>query len=211
MKIFNKDIEILGDDEGYIILVCPYCKSEFKVSSYNLQERGIYNELFCPYCGLSKEIKTFYTREIKSKATKVGKENSNIQNDENESDLNGEKNSKMKYNNKLCDTTNKKPLKSQQGDILGMSSYNINHTPILNSSKSLDMSFSNMEKEIEKDKPLYKIKMDNKKLKNVNVDRLKDKNLKEVEYICHICSSKERLLSDEETILYCAYCGVDLE
>ncbi len=211
MKIFNKDIEILGDDEGYIILVCPYCKSEFKVSSYDLQERGIYNELFCPYCGLSKEIKTFYTREIKSKATKVGKENSNIQNDENESDLNGEKNSKMKYNNKLCDTTNKKPLKSQQGDILGMSSYNINHTPILNSSKSLDMSFSNMEKQIEKDKPIYKIKMDNKKLQNVNVDRLKDKNLKEVEYRCHICSSKERLLSNEETILYCAYCGVDLE
>ena len=208
MKIFNKDIEILGDDEGDIILVCPYCKSEFKVSAYDLQERGIYNELFCPYCGLTKEIKTFYTREIKSKATKVGKENSNIQNDEkNESSSNGEKYSKMK----LCDKTIKKPLKSQQGDILGMSSYNINHTPRLNSSKSLDMSFSSMEKQIEKDKPIYKIKMDNKKLKNVNVDRLKDKKLKEVEYICHICSSKERLLSDEETILYCAYCGVDLK
>ena len=208
MEIFNKDIEILGDDEGYIILICPYCKSEFKVSSYDLQERGIYNELFCPYCGLTKEIKTFYTREIKSKATKVGKENSNIQNDEkNESSSNGEKYSKMK----LCDKTIKKPLKSQQGDILGMSSYNINHTPRLNSSKSLDMSFSSMEKQIEKDKPIYKIKMNNKKLQNVNVDRLKNKNLKEVEYICHICSSKERLLSDEETILYCAYCGVDLK
>ena len=208
MKIFNKDIEILGDDEGDIILVCPYCKSEFKVSAYDLQERGIYNELFCPYCGLTKEIKTFYTREIKSKATKVGKENSNIQNDEkNESSSNGEKYSKMK----LCDKTIKKPLKSQQGDILGISSYNINHTPRLNSSKSLDMSFSSMEKQIEKDKPIYKIKMENKKLQNVNVDRLKDKNLKEVEYKCHICSSKERLLSDEETILYCAYCGVDLK
>ena len=211
MKIFNKDIEILGDDEGYIILICPYCKSEFKVSSYDLQERGIYNELFCPYCGLSKEVKTFYTREIKSKATKVGKENCNIQNDENKSDLNGEKYSKMKNNDKLCNKTNKKPLKSQQGDILGMSSYNLNHDPKLSISKSLDMSFSNMEKQIEKDKPIYKIKMDNKKLQNVNVDRLKDKNLKEVEYICHICFSKERLLSDEETILYCAYCGVDLK
>lgn len=211
MKIFNKDIKILGDDEGYIILICPYCKSEFKVSSYDLQERGIYNELFCPYCGLSKEVKTFYTREIKSKATKVGKENYNIQNDENKSDLNGEKYSKMKNNNKLCNKTNKKPLKSQQGDILGMSSYNLNHDPKLSISKSLDMSFSNMEKQIEKDKPIYNIKMDNKKLQNVNVDRLKDKNLKEVEYKCHICSSKERLLSDEETILYCAYCGVDLK
>lgn len=208
MKIFNKDIEILGDDEGYIILICPYCKSEFKVSSYDLQERGIYNELFCPYCGLTKEIKTFYTREIKSKATKVGKENSNIQNDEkNESSSNGEKYSKMK----LCDKTIKKPLKSQQGDILGMSSYNLNHDPKLSISKSLDMSFSNMEKQIEKDKPIYKIKMDNKKLQNVNIDRLKDKDLKEIEYKCDICSSKEKLLSDEETILYCAYCGVSLK
>ena len=210
MKIFNKDIEISGDDEGYIILVCPYCKSEFKVSAYDLQERGIYNELFCPYCGLTKEIKTFYTREIKSKATKVGKENYNIHDDKNESSLNGEKYNEMKNNDKF-DETNKKPLKSQQGDILGMSSYNINHTPRLSSSKSLDISFSNMEKQIEKDKPIYNIKMDNKKLQNVNVDRLKDKNLKEVEYRCHICSSKERLLSDEETILYCAYCGVNLK
>ena len=172
MKIFNKDIEILGDDEGYIILVCPYCKSEFKVSA---------------------------------------KENYDIQSDKNESSSNDEKYNKMKNNDKLCDKTSKKPLKSKQGDILGMCSYNINHTPRLNSSKSLDMSFSNMEKQIEKDKPIYKIKMDNKKLKNVNVDRLKNKNLKEVEYKCHICSSKEKVLSDEETILYCAYCGVDLK
>ena len=56
MKIFNKNIKILGDDEGYIILICPYCKSEFKVSSYDLQERGIYNELFCPYCGLTLSL-----------------------------------------------------------------------------------------------------------------------------------------------------------
>lgn len=211
MKIFNKDIEILGDDEGYIILVCPYCKSEFKVSAYDLQERGIYNELFCPYCGLTKEIKTFYTREIKSKATKAGKENYNIQNVENESSLNSEKYNKMKNNDKLCDKTSKKSLKSKQGDILGMSSYNINHTPRLSSSKSLDMSFSNMEKQIEKDKPIYKIKMDNKKLQNVKVDRLKDKNLKEVENKCDICSSKEKVLSDGETIVYCAYCGVSLK
>jgi hypothetical protein len=53
--------------------------------------------------------------------------------------------------------------------------------------------------------------MDNKKLQNVNVDRLKDKNLKEVEYKCDICLSKEKILSDEKTILYCAYCGVSLK
>ena len=41
MRIFNKDIEILGDDEGYIILTCPYCKSEFKVSAYDLYSEEI--------------------------------------------------------------------------------------------------------------------------------------------------------------------------
>ena len=62
MKIFNKDIEILGDDEGFIILICPYCKSEFKVSANDLQDNGnIYNELFCPYCGLTKETKYLKT------------------------------------------------------------------------------------------------------------------------------------------------------
>ena len=77
----------------------------------------------------------------------------------------------MKNNDKLCDKTSKKPLKSKQGDILGMSIYNINHTPRLNSCKSLDMSFSNMEKQIEKDKPIYKIKMDNKKQSVASPDR----------------------------------------
>ena len=68
MKIFNSDIKILGDDEGFIIFKCPYCKSEFKLSSRDLQDRGdIYFEIFCPYCGLSKEIKHFYTNEIKAK------------------------------------------------------------------------------------------------------------------------------------------------
>ncbi len=64
MRIFNKDIEILGDDEGYIILTCPYCKSEFKVLAYDLQERGVYNELFCSYCGLTKDIKLFIQERL---------------------------------------------------------------------------------------------------------------------------------------------------
>lgn len=215
MKIFNKDIEILGDYEGYIILLCPYCKSEFKVSDFDLQKKSTYNELFCPYCGLNKKIKSFYTREIKSKATKVGKENyfdiCNAENKEDKSSFIEEKNNKMKNNDKLCYKAIKKPLKSQEEEILGISRYNFNPIPRLSGSKSLDMSFSNMEKQIKKNKPIYKIKMDNKKLKNVNVDRLKDKNLKEVEYKCDICLSKEKVLSDKNTILYCAYCGVSLK
>lgn len=202
MKIFNKDIEILGDDEGFIIFECPYCKSEFKVSAQNLQDKSIYNELFCPYCGLTKEIKYFYTREIKSKATKVGKENCKAQDDEN---------IKITENIENRNKTQKNSLKLKQKDILGASCLNINQGPKLYDSKSLDMSFSNMQKQIEKDKPFYKIKMDNKKLENINVDRLKDKNVKEILYECDICSSKEKLLSDEKTILYCAYCGVSLK
>ena len=176
MKIFNSDIKIIGDDEGFIILECPYCKSEFKLSADDLQANGdIYFEIFCPYCGLSKEIKNFYTREIKSKTTRAKREK------------------------------NKNIIKEQDKKH---SDNNIR----LSSSKSLDLSFSSMEREIDKNqnKDFYQIKMDNKKLENVNIDRLKDKDLKEISYKCSICNSSEKLLSDGKTVLYCAYCGVNL-
>lgn len=176
MKIFNSDIKIIGDDEGFIILECPYCKSEFKLSADDLQANGdIYFEIFCPYCGLSKEIKNFYTREIKSKTTRA----------------------KREKNKNIIKEQDKKP-----------SDNNIR----LSSSKSLDLSFSSMEREIDKNqnKDFYQIKMDNKKLENVNIDRLKDKDLKEISYKCSICDSSEKLLSDGKTVLYCAYCGVNL-
>ncbi|MDY4574569.1 MAG: hypothetical protein SPD90_05890 [Intestinibacter sp.] len=176
MKIFNSDIKIIGDDEGFIILECPYCKSEFKLSADDLQANGdIYFEIFCPYCGLSKEIKNFYTREIKSKTTRA----------------------KREKNKNIIKEQDKKP-----------SDNNIR----LSSSKSLDLSFSSMEREIDKNqnKDFYQIKMDNKKLENVNIDRLKDKDLKEISYKCSICNSSEKLLSDGKTVLYCAYCGVNL-
>ena len=69
-----------------------------------------------------------------------------------------------------------------------------------------------MEREIDKNqnKDFYQIKMDNKKLENVNIDRLKDKDLKEISYKCSICGSSEKILSDGKTVLYCAYCGVNL-
>ena len=174
MKVFNRDIKILGDDEGFIIFKCPYCKSEFKLSSRDLQDRGdIYFEIFCPYCGLSKEIKHFYTNEIKAKTTKAKKE----------------KNNKLEID-KNTQTSNVR----------------------LSSSKSLDLSFCSMEREIDKNqnKDFYQIKMDNKKLEKIDVARLKDKDLKEISYKCSICDSSEKLLSDGETILYCAYCGVSL-
>ena len=176
MKIFNSDIKIIGDDEGFIILECPYCKSEFKLSADDLQANGdIYFEIFCPYCGLSKEIKNFYTREIKSKTTRA----------------------KREKNKNIIKEQDKKP-----------SDNNIR----LSSSKSLDLSFSSMEREMDKNqnKDFYQIKMDNKKLENVNIDRLKDKDLKEISYKCSICNSSEKLLSDGKTVLYCAYCGVNL-
>ena len=183
MKIFNSDIKILGDDEGFIILECPYCKSEFKLSSKDLQDNGdIYFELFCPYCGLSKEIKHFYTKEIKSKTTRAKREASKI------------------------DIKGKNTIESTTINGNSRKDHNIN----LSSSKSLDLSFSSMEKEINKSKDFYQIKMDNKKLEKIDVHRLKGKDLKEIEYKCSICDSSEKLLSDGETIVYCAYCGVSL-
>ncbi len=185
MKVFNKNIEILGDSEGFIILECPYCKSEFKVSADDLQSRGdIYFELFCPYCGLSKEIKYFYTKDIKSKSTRIKK------------DIDKNK-------------VNTNQSHGKVDSVLGISNL-YNNGLKLSSSKSLDMSFSNMEKQLEERKEIYKIKIDNKKLKNINVSRLKNKNLKENVYECDVCGLSQKLLCDGETIVYCAYCGVSL-
>lgn len=65
MSSENLEIKIEGDSEGYVTLECPYCESEFKLNAGELQdEDNIIIELNCPYCGLSKEVNDFYTKEV---------------------------------------------------------------------------------------------------------------------------------------------------
>lgn len=176
MKIFNKTIHIAGDKEGFIILECPYCGSEFKLSSEDLrQEENIYPEIFCPYCGLLKNIKYFFTTEIKSKASRV-----KILKDINSNSQNNQNTDKNLTEIKLYPT------------------------------KDLDLNLDNIMKNSSKDNNLYKMDLENRELKKVNIERLKGKELKESLFKCKICDCHEKILTDGKTILFCSYCGVDL-
>lgn len=56
---------IQGDSEGFITFECPFCGSEFKLHAgeYQNEEEPI-DELFCPYCGLSKHKDEFLSSEV---------------------------------------------------------------------------------------------------------------------------------------------------
>ncbi len=55
-----------GDSDGYVNFACPYCESEFKLSAKEYQDNEMpFDELFCPYCGLSHSKDSFFTDEVK--------------------------------------------------------------------------------------------------------------------------------------------------
>ncbi len=68
----NMNITIEGDSEGFISFACPFCELEFKLNTGELQnDEATFNELFCPYCGLTNEIQSFYTDEVIDKAKEM--------------------------------------------------------------------------------------------------------------------------------------------
>lgn len=61
----NFIISIQGDSEGYVTFECPYCNSEFKLQAGEYQnEDEPFEELFCPYCGLTKEKNEFLSSDV---------------------------------------------------------------------------------------------------------------------------------------------------
>jgi transcription elongation factor Elf1 len=72
MSDIKFDIKIEGDSEGYVTFGCPFCESEFKLNASEFQdEDNVFTELFCPYCGLTDEINTFYSREVMEQAETI--------------------------------------------------------------------------------------------------------------------------------------------
>ncbi|HCC06812.1 MAG TPA: hypothetical protein DEP72_01415 [Clostridiales bacterium] len=58
-------VQIQGDSEGFILYECPFCKSEFKLSAEEVQsDKNNLNDMFCPYCGLTRDKDSFYTEEM---------------------------------------------------------------------------------------------------------------------------------------------------
>lgn len=65
MSEIKLKFEIEADDDGYISFECPFCESIFSLSAGEFQsEDNIFNELYCPYCGLVDEPNNFYTKEV---------------------------------------------------------------------------------------------------------------------------------------------------
>ena len=63
---------IQGDSDGYVTFTCPYCDSDFKLQAGEYQnEEEPFSDLFCPYCGLSKEKAAFYSEDIIEKAREL--------------------------------------------------------------------------------------------------------------------------------------------
>lgn len=56
---------IQGDSEGYVTFECPFCGSEFKLQAGEYQdEEQPFDELFCPYCGLTSERDRFLSQDV---------------------------------------------------------------------------------------------------------------------------------------------------
>lgn len=66
------EISIEGDSEGYVTFECPFCESEFKLNASEFQdEDNVFSELFCPYCGLTDKVNTFYSKEVIEQAKAI--------------------------------------------------------------------------------------------------------------------------------------------
>lgn len=59
---------IQGDSEGYITFECPFCGSEFKLQAGEYQsDDDPFEDLFCPYCGLTRGKDSFLSSEVVEK------------------------------------------------------------------------------------------------------------------------------------------------
>jgi len=63
MDNLNIEFNIPCDLEGYAAFECPFCETEFKLLGSDFQNAEYtYDDLFCPYCGLTDKRDTFYTK-----------------------------------------------------------------------------------------------------------------------------------------------------
>ncbi|MFA9397408.1 MAG: hypothetical protein ACERKV_03965 [Clostridiaceae bacterium] len=74
MNDIKFNFTIQGDSEGFVTFECPFCGSEFKLRADEYQDEDKpFEDLFCPYCGLTKDKDDFYTKEIIEKAEAIMK------------------------------------------------------------------------------------------------------------------------------------------
>lgn len=61
----NISFTVQGDSEGFVTFECPFCGSEFKLQAGEYQNKNEpLEDLFCPYCGLTREKKAFLSKDV---------------------------------------------------------------------------------------------------------------------------------------------------
>ena len=58
-----------ADEDGLVTLQCDRCKSRFKMDCAYLDELD--RDIFCPICGISESLNTFWPEEVVEEAAKV--------------------------------------------------------------------------------------------------------------------------------------------
>ena len=65
MSEMSFKINMECDSDGYVTFECPFCGSTFGLRADEVKtEDGMIDELFCPYCGLTKDTNAFWTIEV---------------------------------------------------------------------------------------------------------------------------------------------------
>lgn len=60
---------IQGDSDGYVTFECPFCGSEFNLKADEYQDKEHpFENLFCPYCGLTREKSAFLSYDVREQA-----------------------------------------------------------------------------------------------------------------------------------------------
>lgn len=74
MSEINFSFTIQGDSEGYVTFECPFCGSEFKLKAGEYQDKEHpFEDLFCPYCGLTREKSAFLSHDVREQAQALAK------------------------------------------------------------------------------------------------------------------------------------------
>ncbi len=70
MSDIKMEISIPADNNGYVLLQCPFCGEYFKLTPDDCEDEGVL-DVFCPSCGLSGE--SFITEDVLELAMAMAK------------------------------------------------------------------------------------------------------------------------------------------
>ena len=60
-----------ADEDGLVILQCDRCKSRFKMDCKYINDELVDKEIFCPICGMSEKLNTFWPEEVIEEVKKM--------------------------------------------------------------------------------------------------------------------------------------------